>query len=165
MRPLFAFTFAFALLVACGVPPPATPTKAEATKDLVVCWAAPTEGPDPEEIGVRPEAIALRRAVRKRIEEAGYTLAPKKCDLRVRWHDDWKERGGDKWFSKATLTMFTPKGEVIDVVEYELERRNYPVEEPDRLAILFVNSMNGSAKVAAYAEKQRQEKATPPPSQ
>lgn len=160
MKALSTFLAVMAL-AACGRPPPATPTKAEATKDLLVCWYAPNEGPDPEEVGATPEAVALRRSIHTRLEGAGYKLASKKCELRVRWHDTWKERGGDKGYTAATLTLFTPKGEVIDVVQYELERNNFPVEEPDRLAILFVNSINGSAKVAAYADKQRQQKAAP----
>src|SRR5262245_30220946 len=48
------------------------------------------------------------------------TLASKKCDLRVRWHDSWKKRGGETGYSAATLTLFTPKGEVVDVIQYEL---------------------------------------------
>ena len=54
-----------------------------------------------------------------------------------------------------------PEGEVVDVVKYEFERDHLPVEEPDRLAILFVNSINGSLKVSAYAEKRRQGKTEP----
>lgn len=163
LRGLAVLAPATVILSACGRPPPATPTKAEATKSLLICWGkAHTEGPDPEDIGAAEESIALRKAIQQRLEGAGYTLASKKCELRVRWHDSWQSRGGDKGYSGATLTLFTPKGEVIDTVQYELDRNHFPLEEPDRLAILFVNSINASAKVGAYAERQRSSHASAP---
>jgi hypothetical protein len=151
-------------LSACGRPPPATPTMAEATKDVVVCWSAKVDGPDPDDIGLTAEQISLRHAIERRLTGAGYALSHKKCDVRIRWNNTWgRARGEERSYHASTLTLFTPKGEVIDVVQYEFERDHFPVEEPDRLAIMFVNSMNASPKMSAFAARRRSEKTSSQP--
>lgn len=143
--PVCAF---FALLTgACDRPIPAVPTMATATKSLAICWREPDSADDASD-------TALMNAIKARLRGAGYSVLTKGvCDIDLSWK--YATRGqrdeDDESYREVTLTV---RGDgPLDVIRLAFGPGDVPAKDPDRLAILMVNALNKSAKVADYARK------------
>lgn len=134
----------FAIVIAGCTKPAIEPTSAPAaTKSVVVCWRD-----RPEESG---DKGALREAVGSRLRSAGYNLQKNDCALGIKWTFKEDMRNGTHVYSSATLTLLDSEKKEVETMQFEIERHHVPVSEPERLATLFVNAMNASAKLADYA--------------
>lgn len=116
---------------------------------MTVCWDSKL-GPGP-----------LRPLVAYRLREAGYILVDHNCDFALSWAVRTQRQtrgvGGGRGtrpggvrahYSKATLVAIRD-GTIVDEVHWRFGEFDIPQDEPDRLAILFVNWLNASPKVAA----------------
>ena len=130
-------------------PPPATPTRADSTAGLSVCWR-------PDDAGDDEAGLVLRRALRARLETAGYkTVAGGRCDIQMQWTYTAATKGGDVSFTSTTLVVRGKGDQLIEKYRVEFMRGDAPIQEPDRVAVRLVNEMNASAKLAAYAANRR----------
>jgi hypothetical protein len=127
----------------CETPIQAVPTMATTTQGLAVCWSPPDEGDAASGTG------ELKKAVGARLGSAGYRLVTAgHCDLRLSWDLKSQEHNGTHGYREVTLIMRDGKGTFVDRAHMEFLQWDVPVAEPDRLAILMVNAVNASAKVA-----------------
>lgn len=115
------------------------------TKGLVICWNDAEKLDDDS----KPFLVAFK----KRLEAAGYDLTSSVCDVTFGYGFRWKEDRGEKGYTEATVTISDGKA-VVDRIKLEFEEVwEVPSTEPDRLAILLVNAMNKSTKLAAVARR------------
>lgn len=124
----------------------AVPREARATRGLRVCWDSRNEGED-------DAAFALKQAIGTRLAGAGYVLVPNRCDFRVSWTTKWQEHrdGAHPWYTRVGIVLRTPSGTFLDSLTLEYLQGQVPVEEPDRMAILMVNAINDSTRLAPGA--------------
>lgn len=133
--------------IACDHPIAAVPTMATSTKTLAICWRDPDKGDDASD-------TALMNAIKSRLSSAGYHVLTKGvCDIDLSWK--FSTRGhrneDDESYREATVTV---RGDgPLDVLRLSFGPGDVPTGDPDRLAILIVNALNASAKVAEYARK------------
>lgn len=143
----FAALAAFFALAGCPKPVPAVPTTATATKGLVICWN------DAENKSV-DEDKAFLVAFRKRLESAGYDLTSSLCDVTFAYSFRSKGEHGEQGYTEVTLTLSDAHG-VVDHIKLEFEEVwELPTSDHDRLAILLVNAMNKSDKLAQYVHRE-----------
>lgn len=142
-----ALLFCASLAVACDHPIAAVPTNATATKSLAICWRDPDKGDDASD-------TTLMNALKARLSSAGYHVLTKGvCDIDLSWK--LATRGhrneDDESYREVTLTV---RGDgPLDVIRLSFGPGDVPTSEPDRLAILMVNALNASTKVADFARK------------
>jgi len=137
-------------LAACPKPIAAVPTMATGTKGLVICW-------NDEEKNADQDDRAFLTALRKRLEGAGYDLSSRICDVTLGYHLSSVNDRGDKGFTEASLTVSGAHG-IVDKIKLSFdEPTDVPTSEPDRLAILLVNAMNKSEKLAAFKRRLHEE--------
>lgn len=143
MRPFLALVGGL-LALSCGRPIAAVPTSAGPSRGLSICWVKT----DATYTGTRR---ALHEAIKTRLEGAGYLLVERACDLRLWWN--WYSRNDTTFeaFLAVDLKVQNGSGDLIDKIRLEYGATEVPVSEPDRLAILMVNAINASSKVAAVA--------------
>lgn len=135
-------------VLACA-PPPQTPTQADATAGLSICFSK--EGDD-DTAG----SAELRKALGQRLAGAGYKLVEKgRCDIRLHWSYTFETRGGDSSYTSVTFTIRGRTDDVLEKIKVERNRGDAPIEKPDLIAVPIVNAMNASPKLAAYAASRR----------
>lgn len=136
-----------ALLLACDAPLPAVPTNATATKSVVVCWRDADRGDEPSN-------AALIESMARRLRGAGYAVvANGSCDVTLEWNvatKGWRNEDDDS-YRAATLTVRAVGGTFIDKIHLEFGPGQVPANDSDRLAILLVNQLNASQKLADFA--------------
>jgi hypothetical protein len=138
---------AFALALACDHPIAAVPTMATSTKTLAICWRDPDKGDDSAD-------TALMNAIKSRLSSAGYHVLTKGvCDIDVSWKLSMKGTRSEEDESYREVTMTVRGDGPLDVIRLSFGPGEVPTKEPDRLAILMVNALNASSKVADYARK------------
>lgn len=125
---------------ACARPLPAVPTAAGATKTLTICWREKDEA----------DEGALHDALTSRLRGAGYALSAHDCDVGLEIATAWKRERAHSGYERATMVVRSNDA-VVDKIQMAFEPDDVPEDEPDRLAILLVNALNASAKVAALA--------------
>lgn len=141
---------ALVALAGCPKPIAAVPTSATITKGLVICW-------NDEEQKADDDDKPFYAAVRKELERAGYDLTSRVCDVTLGFKLGWQTDQGDKGYTNASLVVSDAHG-VVDKFELHFDQiTDVPYKEPDRLAILLVNEMNKSQKVAAVTRKNHAE--------
>jgi hypothetical protein len=153
-------------IFACAKPTPLTPTSADATKGMSVCWksieesssAAPssdaTTTTTTTATTTGDESLKLRRAIGERLESAGYTLVAKDCDLRLAWAYTTATRNEGSDFRSISVTIKARKEDrILDLVKLHLDPDAAPIDQPDRVAIPVVNAMNASPRLATYAKE------------
>lgn len=141
MRKLMQVLVGVVLFAACDRPLAVSPTKAM-TPGLSVCWREPDSGDEGTD-------RALRLAMGKRLEQAGYVLTPRSCDLGVDWGYTTKGRDYDMAFRTARLSVRGRGNKLLEHRDFEFGPSDLPIEDPDRLAIVLVNAVNASTKVAS----------------
>lgn len=146
------------LVVACDHPIVAVPTTATATKGLVICWRDADQGDE----GASSTLITV---MAKHLRAAGYHVVTKgTCDISLEWA--FASRGHDNEFDssyrEATLTV-RDGSTFIDKIKLEWGPGEVPTDDSNRLAILLVNALNASAKVAEYARQNTDQRASPMP--
>lgn len=135
-------------LAGCPKPIAAVPTTATATKAIVVCWDDPSE---------RDDDTGFLKALKARLIGAGYDLTSPVCDIVFSYAFEWGSDRGDKYYREATLIARTGSG-TVDKINLTFEYpTDVPASDTDRLAILLVNALNKSEKVAALARKNHPE--------
>ena len=147
------------LALGCDQPIPAVPTSATATKDLVICWRDPDQGDDASN-------ASMIHAMAKALRGAGYQVVTKGiCEISLEWQlaSRGHENEFDSSYREATLTV-RDGSTFIDKVQLEWGPGQVPTDDPNRLAILLVNALNASAKVAQYASDNADKSASPMPS-
>lgn len=140
-------------LAGCPKPIPAVPTAAVATKGIVVCWDDASE---------RDDETGFLKAFKARLVGAGYDVTSRVCDVVFSYGFEWSfDHGGDKYYKEASLTVRSGEG-TVDKIKLTFE---YPTDMPgtdkDRLAILLVNELNKSAKLAELARKNHDDEHSP----
>src|SRR5438046_2030566 len=133
----------FVFVCGCTAWPPVL-TPATVTRDASVCWS--------------DEKEPLHAVVGARLQEAGYVLVPSGCDIRLSWsavrHPGQvgyarRQRSIRPHISRATLVVRTEdESKLVDQMHWDFNELDVPDDEPDRLAILFVNALNDSKNVA-----------------
>jgi TPR repeat protein len=113
--------------------PPIVPTMAP-VKNASVCWRQ--EDYDPQ----------LMPLLGTRLTSAGYSLVDSGCDLKV----GVKPQGAE-----VALTVRGSNGMTLDELRVQREA------DPDRLAVVIVNALNGSRKVLEYVDPMNGLVATP----
>jgi hypothetical protein len=143
------------LAIACDHPIAAVPTMATATKSLAICWRDPDKVDDASD-------TSLMNAIKSRLASAGYRVLTKGvCDIDFGWKFSTKgtRNEDDESYREVTLTV---RGDgPLDVIHLSFGPGEVPTSDPDRLAILVVNALNASAKVAAYARKNDHDEPSP----
>jgi len=139
----------------CDQPLAVSPTKA-VVPGQSVCWRALDAG----DAGLDR---ALRVAIGKRLESAGYALVPTACDLSVSWGYTTKGRDFDMAFRTARLSVRGRGDAMLEHRTFEFGPSDLPIDDPDRLAIVLVNAVNASARVAAVSPVPSAPKPPPPP--
>ncbi len=133
--------------IACDHPIVAVPTMATTTKTLAICWRDPDKADDQSD-------TALMNAFKSRLASAGYRVLTKGvCDIDVSWKLSMRgtRNEDDESYREVTLTV---RGDgPLDVIHLSFGPGDVPTNDPDRLAVLMVNALNASAKVAEYARK------------
>jgi len=152
MRKLMQVLVAVVLVSACDRPLAVAPTKA-ITPGLSVCWREPDAGDEATD-------RAVRRAIGKRLKDAGYVLTTGSCDIGVEWGYTTKGRDYDMAFRTARLSIRGRGDALLEHRDFEFGPSDLPIEDPDRLAIVLVNAVNASRKVASLMPT-----ATPAPTQ
>jgi hypothetical protein len=139
-------------MFACAAKPtPLTPTSADATKGMSVCWKSVEESSD---AASSEESAKLRRAIGERLEAAGYTLVAKDCDLRLAWAYTTAQRNDGSDFRSISVTIKARKEDrILDLVKLHLDPDMAPIDQPERVAIPVVNAMNASPRLATYAKE------------
>lgn len=135
-------------LAACEQPIAAVPTHATATKTLIVCWRDPDSGDDSTD---RP----LMMAFKARLITAGYHVITKGvCEISIGYKTQTKgyRNEDDDAFREVTITVRGDYDKPVDVIRLEFGAGEVPANNLDRLAILMVNALNASAKLAEYAK-------------
>ncbi|HEY1954425.1 MAG TPA: AgmX/PglI C-terminal domain-containing protein [Polyangiaceae bacterium] len=136
----------FLFTSACGKPLAVSPTHARAP-GLSVCW----RDVDDSDLGLeRP----VRVAIGKRLEAAGYTLVKHGCDLAVGWSFTTRGHGSDTAFWGLRMTVRRGDGTLVDHGERTFGPSDLPADDPDRLAMVVVNALNASPKVAAVTHSE-----------
>jgi hypothetical protein len=116
-------------------------------KGLSVCWREPDQGDE----GV---SRALRITLGQRLVAAGYELVHSRCDLHLDWGFHVHGPSYDKAFRSARLIIRT-RDEVVEKLKFEFSATDAPANESDRLAIILVNAINASPKVARMLPRSR----------
>jgi hypothetical protein len=135
------------LAAACDHPIAAVPTMATSTKTLAICWRDPDKGDDASD-------TALMNAFKSRLSSAGYHVLTKGvCDIDVSWKLSTSGHRNEDDMSYREVTLTVRGDGPLDMIHLSYGPGDVPTSDPDRLAILMVNALNASAKVAAYAQK------------
>jgi hypothetical protein len=118
---------------------------ATTTRDASICWSN--------------ERGELHDHVGERLKEAGYVLVPNGCDVRLSWsakRHPGRNGIGRGWrsirphISSANLVVRTgDDSALIDELHWDFNELDVPDDDPDRLAVIFVNALSSSKKVAA----------------
>jgi hypothetical protein len=152
---------ASAALSGCGgtLPPPVL-THADQTTGLRVRIADKSDylgnGENEEHDDENRKAIAgAQHALVLRLQEAGYVVAEKgPYDVSAGTSFSIKRpRHEDAAFARARLRLKDRKGEVVEEITMEFRNHAVPAAEPDRVAVILVNELNKSPKVAALVKK------------
>jgi len=117
---------------------------ATATKALVICWTVPSTASDEQKV--------FLTAFKARLEGAGYDLTSRVCDIDFAYGFGWREEAGDKYWREVTLVVSDGSGEV-EKIKLEFEGYDFPLDKPDRLAIVLVNRLNASDTLAKLARE------------
>lgn len=125
---------------ACDKPLAVSPTKAP-TAGLSVCWRDPDDG----DLGIDR---ALRTTLANRLKAAGYVLVKRGCDLSVSWAYTTRGNDDDNAFRTARITVRTGDGTLLDEHDFQFGQSDLPADDADRLAIVLVNAINASPKIA-----------------
>ena len=135
------------LVVACDHPIAAVPTMATSTKTLAICWRDADKGDDASD-------TALMNAIKTRLGSAGYRVLTKGvCDIDISWKFSSRGTHGEDDMSYRDVTLTVRGDGPLDVIHLTFNAGDVPAGDYDRLAILMVNALNASAKVAEYARK------------
>ena len=135
-------------VIACDHPIIAVPTHATATKTLIVCWRDPDSGDDASD---RPLMMALKA----QLISSGYHVVTKgvcEIDIGYKTHARGQRNEGDDSFRDITITVRGDNNIPVDVIHLEYASGEVPADNLDRVAILMVNAINASAKLADYAK-------------
>jgi hypothetical protein len=133
---------AFAVVASCHHPidPVLRPAP---VNGIQVCWQPEDQGDDLE-----PVQRELHKAVGQRLADAGYRLVARGCDLQVFYQYTTKGVGLGS-FRTVHVVLRDDIGKFMDRFALDFAPSEAPADEPDRVAILLVNGVNDSAKVAA----------------
>jgi hypothetical protein len=124
-----------------GAPHAVSPTKA-ATRGLSVCWY--------EAVAADQRANRdVRKAIAKQLEAAGYRVIPRDCDLRLSLSYTLEDGAIGLSFRTAQFAVRDRTRAPLLDETFKFGSSEVPIGEPDRLAIVLVNAMNASSKVAA----------------
>jgi hypothetical protein len=145
MRPHVLATLVF--MIACDHPIVAVPTMATSTKSLAICWRDPDKGDDASD-------TALMNAIKSRLSSAGYHVLTKGvCDIDLSWKASTSGHTNEDDMSYREVQLTVRGDGPLDVIHLSYGPGEVPASDADRLAILMVNALNASAKVAEYARK------------
>jgi hypothetical protein len=138
-----------------GTPLAVSPTKAPKS-GLSVCWRAA----DAAGRGLNHD---VRAAIGKQLEAAGYRVVPRECDLRLSLNYTLEDGASGLSFRAAQLAVRDRDRALLFDESFKFGSDDVPIGRPDRLAIVLVNAMNASSKVAGIVPAATPQKAAASP--
>jgi hypothetical protein len=139
----------------CAETPAPVLRQATTTRGLKICWRADDEGDD-------AVGRALRAALTQRLGQAGYVLVPSSCDFHLAYTSTTQWRHPPGWFAQVRVVLRSRSGSFLDKLVLNFNPYDVSADDFDQIAILVVNGLNDSPKLAGVTSVRSVVQPVPP---